>query len=102
MKEDTIKELLEYAEQKNIYIPCGSTIHMGGIAKTPLNFKQYNALRDAFKKQIAMPVHENNFWDELSYQDQLDSNRYFCINCDAIIEENYAYCVSCGQKIDWE
>lgn len=55
----------------------------------------------ALEKQIQTRVHENEYWDELSEDEKKEWDRYFCNSCDAVVQENYAYCVSCGQKLDW-
>lgn len=85
--KNAIKELLEYVEQKNIYIyiPCKSTMHMNGLAATPLNFIQHNALKDALNKQIPLkPTKEND-----------------CSICNYHLF-GFPHCVKCGQKIDWD
>ncbi|WP_418223557.1 hypothetical protein [Clostridium isatidis] len=55
----------------------------------------------ALKKQVAKKPREHYNWCDLSEDEKLETQRWYCESCDGAIKENYSYCHDCGQAIDW-
>lgn len=75
-----------------------------GIAWANWDKRQKEAMllaMQALKKQMSQRPQEHYNWCDLSRDERKETSQWFCPECQSAIEENWAYCANCGQKIDW-
>lgn len=56
---------------------------------------------DALEKQKPKKPHEYYNWGDLTVEEQLEANQWYC-KCGGELDEAWNYCAWCGQKIDWD
>ncbi len=55
----------------------------------------------ALDKQMPKKPKEHYNWGDFSEDEKLENSRWVCENCQHPLDESWAFCAGCGQKLDW-